>query len=55
MRWVDVSLTPLAVGEVRFKVRAAAVNHADIEVRSGNWPVQLDAPFPGPKRLKYTP
>ena len=49
MRWVDVELAPLAAGEVRFKVLAAAVNHADIEIRSGNWPVQLDAPFP------YTP
>ena len=49
MRWVDVQLEPLLASEVRFRVLAAAVNHADIEIRSGNWPVQLDAPFP------YTP
>ena len=47
--WVDVSLDPLAANEVRFKVLAAAVNHADLEICSGNWPVQLASPFP------YTP
>ena len=49
LRWVDVRLAPLTVSEVRFKVLAAAVNHADMEICSGNWPVQLAAPFP------YTP
>ena len=49
LRWVDVTLAPLPADEVRFKVHAAPVNHADMEICSGNWPVQLDAPFP------YTP
>ena len=49
LRWVDVSLAPLQADEVRFKVLAAAVNRADIEICSGNWPIQLKAPFP------YTP
>lgn len=47
--WVDVSLEPLLSDEVRFKVLAAAVNRADLEICSGSWPVQLKAPFP------YTP
>ena len=49
LRWVDVPLGPLRADEVRFAVLAAAVNRADIEICSGNWPVQLDTPFP------YTP
>lgn len=49
LRWIDVELAPLPANEVRFKVLAAAVNHADMEICSGNWPVQLGAPFP------YTP
>lgn len=37
---------PLARGEVRLRVRAAAVNHSDVEVRSGAWPVRRRPPFP---------
>ena len=47
--WVDAALSHLQADEVRFKVLAAAVNRADVEICSGNWPIQIDAPFP------YTP
>jgi NADPH:quinone reductase len=33
-------------GEVRIRVLAAAVNHSDLEIRAGNWPVRRDPPFP---------
>ena len=49
LRWVDTQLAPLLNDEVRFTVLAAAVNRADIEICSGNWQIQRDAPFP------YTP
>jgi NADPH:quinone reductase len=49
MNWVDVPLVPLALNEVRFEVVAAAVNRADVEIRSGNWPILAKTPFP------YTP
>jgi NADPH2:quinone reductase len=49
LRWVGVVPAPLAADEVRFRVLAAAVNRADLEIRAGNWPVQAAQPFP------YTP
>ncbi|NBC19384.1 MAG: zinc-binding dehydrogenase [Bacteroidetes bacterium] len=45
----DVSLPPLGATDVRFRVEAAPVNRADLEIRSGTWPVHRDDPFP------YTP
>ncbi len=45
----EIALAPLQPGEVRFKVIAAAVNRADIEIRSGKWPIMAPSPFP------YTP
>lgn len=45
----EVDLPPLAANEVRFRVLAAAVNRADIEIRSGNWSILAPQPFP------YTP
>lgn len=44
-----VDLPPLAANEVRLRVLAAAVNRADIEIRSGNWSILAPQPFP------YTP
>src|SRR5689334_302814 len=45
----DVELPKLLSAEARFRVLAAAVNRADIEIRSGNWPIMAANPFP------YTP
>ena len=45
----EIALAPLQPGEVRFRVLAAAVNRADIEIRSGKWPILAPSPFP------YTP
>jgi NADPH:quinone reductase len=41
-----VELAPPAAGEVRIRVLAAAVNHSDLEIRAGNWPVRGADPFP---------
>jgi NADPH2:quinone reductase len=49
LRLSEVRLPPVAANEVRFRVLAAAVNRADIEIRSGNWPIIASEPFP------YTP
>lgn len=39
-------LPSLGQGEVRLRTIASAVNRADVEIRSGNWPVQQERPFP---------
>jgi len=45
----EVTLPGLNDDEIRVRVAAAAVNRADIEIRSGNWPIGARNPFP------YTP
>ncbi|HHP7239706.1 quinone oxidoreductase family protein [Longibacter sp.] len=45
----DITLPPVDPTSVRFRVDAAPVNRADLEIRAGNWPVHTDDPFP------YTP
>src|SRR5437588_305337 len=45
----EVPLPALGPGDIRVRTIAAAVNRADLEIRSGNWPVQQPDPFP------YTP
>ncbi|MEO7735668.1 MAG: zinc-binding alcohol dehydrogenase family protein [Kofleriaceae bacterium] len=42
----DVTLSPLARGDVRLRMLAAAVNHSDLEVRAGNWRIRRASPFP---------
>ncbi len=49
LKLVEITLLPLQPNEVRFRLIAAAVNRADLEIRSGNWPVMTAQPFP------YTP
>ena len=41
-----VSLPPLEADEVRIRTVASAVNHTDLEIRAGNWPVRRPDPFP---------
>lgn len=42
----DIELPPLAPGEVRIRMLAAAVNHSDLEIRSGAWAIRRADPFP---------
>jgi len=42
----EVSLAPLAPGEVRLRALASAVNHSDLQVRAGNWPIRRNPRFP---------
>jgi NADPH:quinone reductase len=44
-----VSLSPLGPNEIRIRSIASAVNHSDLEIRAGNWPILSPSPFP------YTP
>lgn len=39
-------LLPLAADEVRLRTVAAAVNHTDLRIRSGDWPIRRADPFP---------
>jgi NADPH2:quinone reductase len=41
-----IELVPLAPDEVRIKTFAAAVNHTDLRIRAGDWPVRREQPFP---------
>lgn len=49
LRVEKVPLTPVQPGEVRIRIIASAVNHSDLEIRAGNWPILKPEPFP------YTP
>jgi NADPH2:quinone reductase len=44
-----VVLPPLQGLDVRIRTQVAAINHTDLEIRAGHWPVQKAEPFP------YTP
>lgn len=44
--WSDVVLPPLLPRELRIRTLAAAVNHTDLEIRAGNWPIGKPVPFP---------
>jgi NADPH:quinone reductase len=46
LQYTEVSLPVLGRNEVRIRSIASAVNHTDLEIRSGNWPVQKPEPFP---------
>lgn len=37
---------PLGQGELRLRVIAAAVNHTDLKIRAGLWPIRKAEPFP---------
>jgi len=42
----SVDLSEVAADELRIRVLAAAVNHSDLEIRAGRWPIRRDPPFP---------
>jgi NADPH2:quinone reductase len=41
-----VELAPLRPDEIRIRSIASAVNHSDLEIRAGTWPVLRAEPFP---------
>jgi NADPH:quinone reductase len=49
LTYAEVSLSPLKADEVRVRSIASAINHTDLEIRAGNWPIRAADPFP------YTP
>jgi len=49
LAWRPVSPPPLGPEEVRIRTLFAAVNHTDLKIRAGQWPIRGDQPFP------YTP
>ena len=49
LRLEDVPLASLQPDEIRIRTIASAVNHSDLEIRAGNWPILRPDPFP------YTP
>ncbi|MCK6552733.1 zinc-binding dehydrogenase [Myxococcota bacterium] len=42
----EIVLAPLRPGEVRLRTLAAAINHSDLEIRAGNWPILRTPKFP---------
>ena len=46
LTYSEVLLVPLSGHEVRIKTLVAPVNHTDLEIRAGNWPVTKPDPFP---------
>lgn len=42
----EVALAPLNRGEVRLRALASAINHSDLEIRAGNWPLRREQRFP---------
>jgi NADPH2:quinone reductase len=49
LRLERVPLRSLEPNEIRIRSIASAVNHSDLEIRAGNWPILKPDPFP------YTP
>ena len=49
LSYAEVSFPPPGPHEVRIRTLASAVNHTDLEIRAGNWPVRKPDAFP------YTP
>src|SRR6266851_3741440 len=49
LRLEDAPLARLQPDEIRIRSIASAVNHSDLEIRAGNWPILRPDPFP------YTP
>jgi NADPH:quinone reductase len=49
LRLEMVAIPSLQPNEIRIRSIASAVNHSDLEIRAGNWPIFKAEPFP------YTP
>ncbi len=44
--WEPVAAPSLGPDEILLRTIASAVNHSDLEIRAGNWPIQRASPFP---------
>ena len=44
--WTPGTPTALQPGELRIRTLAAAVNHTDLRIRAGDWPIRKAHPFP---------
>ncbi|SEM76303.1 NADPH2:quinone reductase [Stigmatella aurantiaca] len=42
----ELLLAPLVHGEVRLRTLASAVNHSDLQIRAGHWPILREPRFP---------
>jgi NADPH:quinone reductase len=49
LHFETVPLAALQPDEIRLRSIASAINHSDLEIRAGNWPIRRPEPFP------YTP
>ena|SRR6516162_1942575 len=49
LQFETVSLPSLRPDEIRIRTIASPINHSDLEIRAGNWPILQPNPFP------YTP
>lgn len=50
----SVRLPVLLPNEIRVRALASAVNHSDLEIRAGNWPIRRPDPFPYIPGLEVT-
>lgn len=46
LTYAPIALASLRPDEVRIRTVAAAVNHTDLEIRAGHWPLRKADPFP---------
>lgn len=46
LTYAERDLPALAPDELRIRTIASAVNHTDLEIRAGNWPILKSEPFP---------
>lgn len=46
LEWRPVSAPPLGPRDVRIRTLFAAVNHTDLKIRAGVWPIKAAKPFP---------
>lgn len=46
LRWEEAPARALKRDEIRIRTVAAAINHSDLEIRSGAWPILRTEPFP---------
>lgn len=46
MVYAPMRLSPLQPKEVRIRPIASAVNHTDLQIRAGHWPIRKEDPFP---------
>jgi NADPH2:quinone reductase len=46
LTWTERPVPELQPNEIRIRTIASAVNHTDLEIRAGNWPVRAAEPFP---------